>query len=85
VDADRFTEVTFAVKLGDGAYSVIGTDNNAPYRVFYDTTGIPVGTALTFKAIANDVTDDSGASYGTLASATTASPSARIAATTPTL
>src|SRR5262249_6532992 len=61
VDAGRFTEVTFAVKVGDGAYNVIGTDNNAPYRVFYDTTGIPAGTPLPCKATANDVTDDSGA------------------------
>ncbi len=65
-EANRFAEVTFAVKVGDGAYTAIGTDNNAPYRVFYDTSDIAAGTPLSFKAIVNDVTDDNGTNYGAL-------------------
>ncbi len=39
-------------------------DNNPPYRVFYDVSGLPDGTALTFKAVARDL-------FGELVSATT--------------
>ncbi len=33
-----YAEVTFAVKVNDGAYTPIGTDNNPPYRIFYDVS-----------------------------------------------
>ncbi|MGD8586585.1 MAG: alpha-amylase family glycosyl hydrolase, partial [Chloroflexota bacterium] len=52
---DSFTEVTFAVKVNDGDYEILGTDTNAPYRVFYDPSDLSVGTALTFRAITNDL------------------------------
>ena len=51
----QLAEVTFAVKVGEGDWQVIGTDTNPPYRVFYDTTGLAAGTALAFRAIANDL------------------------------
>jgi glycosidase len=71
LDSDRFAEVTFAVKVGDAAeYTYIGTDNNAPYRVFYDVSDLAPGTALSFKAIVNDPTDDNEYGYGDLNSAT---------------
>ena len=38
LDADALAEVTFAVREGDGDYVPIGTDDNAPYRVFYDAS-----------------------------------------------
>ncbi len=50
-----FAEVNFAVKIGDGPYEYLGTDNNAPYRIFYDVTGLPDGTPITFQAIVNDL------------------------------
>jgi pullulanase-type alpha-1,6-glucosidase len=53
-DAD-IAEVTFAVSIDGGAYEVIGTDDNAPYRVFYDASGLAAGTALTLKAIVSDL------------------------------
>jgi hypothetical protein len=34
---------------------VIGADNNAPYRVFYDASALSKGTPLTLKAIVNDL------------------------------
>ncbi len=72
LNMDRPTEVTFAVKVGDApTYTIIGTDDNAPYRVFYDTSGLPAGTRLTFKAIANDVSDDTATSVFDVNSATT--------------
>ncbi len=57
LDTDQMAEVTFAVRVGDGDYEPIGTDDNAPYRVFYDaghlegTEGVP----LSFRAIVNDL------------------------------
>ena len=53
---DIFAEVTFAVSVDGGTtYEVIGTDNNAPYRVFYDVSGYAEGTNLRFKATVKDV------------------------------
>jgi pullulanase-type alpha-1,6-glucosidase len=57
LDADQLAEVTFAVKVGSGEWEVIGVDTNAPYRVFYDVSALPVGTSLSFRAIANDLKD----------------------------
>ena len=57
LSTNQFAEVTFAVKVGASDWQVIGTDTNAPYRVFYDVSGLPAGTALTFRAIANDLND----------------------------
>jgi pullulanase-type alpha-1,6-glucosidase len=56
LDVDIFAEVTFAVKVGDATeYTPIGTDNNPPYRVFYDVSDLPDGTTLDFKAIVSDL------------------------------
>ena len=57
LDADVLAEVTFAVRVGNGEYEPIGTDDNAPYRVFYDAShlqGEPP-TTLSFRAIVNDL------------------------------
>ncbi len=35
-DRDLFAEVTFAACIDGGDYVPIGTDDNPPYRVFYD-------------------------------------------------
>ncbi len=52
---DASTEVTFAVSTDDGAtFTPIGTDDNAPYRVFYDVSDLAPGTPLVFKAIADN-------------------------------
>ena len=53
--ADIYAEVTFAVSVDGGDYTPIGTDNNPPYRLFYDASSLPAGTALAFKAIVNDL------------------------------
>jgi pullulanase-type alpha-1,6-glucosidase len=49
-----YAEVTFAVSVDGGDYQVIGTDDNAPYTVYHDVTGLAVGTTLTYKAIVAD-------------------------------
>jgi glycosidase len=57
LDSDVFAEVTFAVRVGDGDYVPIGTDDNAPYRVFYDASHLrgQEDTPLSFRAIVNDL------------------------------
>ena len=54
LSASDFTEVTFAVSVDGAPYEHVGTDDNAPYRVFYDVTEYAPGTELEFKAIADN-------------------------------
>jgi alpha-amylase len=54
VGGDSFYEVTFLAKAGDGPWRDIGTDDNAPYRVFHDTSDIAPGTTVSYKAIVLD-------------------------------
>ena len=57
LDTDTMAEVTFAVREGDGDYVPIGTDDNAPYRVFYDASHLrgQDDVKLSFRAIVNDL------------------------------
>ncbi|MBE0564535.1 MAG: T9SS type A sorting domain-containing protein [Krumholzibacteria bacterium] len=54
LDRTMFAEVTFAVSVGGGPFTVIGADDAAPYRVYYDANVHPAGTSLSFKAIVDD-------------------------------
>ncbi len=54
VGGARFYEVTFLAKIGNGPWKDIGTDDNAPYRVFQDTSDIAPGTQVSYKAIVLD-------------------------------
>ena len=54
IPRDSFYEVTFLAKVGNGAWKDIGTDDNAPYRVFQDTSDIEPGTQVSYKAIVLD-------------------------------
>ncbi|GGQ09444.1 pullulanase-type alpha-1,6-glucosidase [Streptosporangium pseudovulgare] len=70
VPGSGFDQVTFAARVGDGGWRVLGTDDapNATaagrtFRVFHDLRGIPAGTKITYRAIVKD-------SAGRLASAT---------------
>ena len=50
-----YAEVTFAVRAtGATTYTVIGVDDNSPYRVFYDASKLPANTTLDILAIVND-------------------------------
>ena len=57
LDTDAYAEVTFAVREGSGDYVPIGTDDNPPYRVFYDASHLrgSEDTRLSFRAIVNDL------------------------------
>jgi pullulanase-type alpha-1,6-glucosidase len=55
VGGNVFAEVSFAVSVNGGAYQPLGTDTNAPYRVFYDVGKAPAGAELSFKAVVTDL------------------------------
>jgi alpha-amylase len=52
--ASKFSEVTFLAKVGRGSWKDIGTDDNAPYRVFHDVSDIAPGTTVQYRAIVLD-------------------------------
>jgi hypothetical protein len=54
VTSDGFVQVTFAAKVGDRDWRVLGTDDNAPYRVFHDVSSLPASTPVVYKAVAKD-------------------------------
>jgi len=55
VTAGTFAQTTFLVRaLGATDWSVVGTDDNAPFRVFHDVSGMPVGSVLEYRAATRD-------------------------------
>jgi alpha-amylase len=52
--SSQFSEVTFLAKAGNGPWRDIGTDDNAPYRVFHDVSDIAPGTTVQYRAIVLD-------------------------------
>ncbi|RZS90368.1 pullulanase-type alpha-1,6-glucosidase [Motilibacter rhizosphaerae] len=56
IPGSGFAQVTFAYRvLGDQDWTVLGTDDNAPYRVFQDTSALPKGTLLQYRAVVKDL------------------------------
>ena len=60
LDSSQFAEVTFFAKTGHGGWRDIGTDDNAPYRVFHDVSGIAKGTLLEYRMVAKDLSGRDG-------------------------
>jgi alpha-amylase len=56
VGGNSFAEVTFQVRR-HGDWRPVGTDDNAPYRVFPDVADVEPGTKLSYRAV---VVDDAG-------------------------
>ena len=55
VPGDDFTQVTLAWRpVGTSRWTVLGTDDNAPFRVFHDVRGLPDGTLVEYRAVAED-------------------------------
>jgi len=54
VDGSSFYEVTFLAKARHGRWRPIGTDDNAPYSVFHDVSGLHAGTRLKYRAVVLD-------------------------------
>ena len=51
---DSFYEVTFQAKIGDDPWEPIGTDDNAPYRVFHDVYALEPGHQVQYRAVVLD-------------------------------
>ena len=55
VHASTFAQTTFLWrKVGETAWHDLGTDDNAPFRVFHDVSGLPLATPLEYRAIVKD-------------------------------
>jgi alpha-amylase len=54
VSGSSFYEVTFQAKVGNGAWTSIGTDDTAPYQVFHDTSSLRTGTPVRYRAVVLD-------------------------------
>jgi glycosidase len=72
VAGDSFYEVTFLAKVGDGPWQDIGTDDNAPYRVFHDVSDVAPGTTIQYRAVVLDNARHTSSS--SVRSATVAAP-----------
>jgi glycosidase len=61
VPGGDFNQVTIAYRpVGDDKWSVLGTDDNAPYRVFHDVRDMPRGTLLEYRTVVKDHDGDLG-------------------------
>ncbi|MCY1138079.1 alpha-amylase family glycosyl hydrolase [Actinoplanes sp. Pm04-4] len=54
IGGSSFNQVTFYARTGHGGWTSIGTDDNAPYRVFHDVSGLRAGTSVEYKAVVLD-------------------------------
>jgi alpha-amylase len=54
VNGASLYQVSFYARRGSGPWTPLGTDDNAPYRVFPDLSSYAPGTSLTFLAVAKD-------------------------------
>jgi pullulanase-type alpha-1,6-glucosidase len=55
VPENALAEVTFGYRpAGTSDWTRLGTDDNAPYRVFHDTAGLAKGTLVEYRAVLRD-------------------------------
>jgi hypothetical protein len=47
-------EVTFAARAAGGAWRSLGTDDNAPYRVFHDVSAMAKGSLVEYRTVVKD-------------------------------
>ena len=53
---NSFAEVSFLQRpVGTSAWTPLGTDDNAPYRVFHDVSGLAKGTLVEYRIVAKDL------------------------------
>ncbi len=54
---DEFAQATLAYRVvGTSEWLMLGTDDNAPYRVFHDVSGLAKGTLVEYRAVVEDST-----------------------------
>jgi glycosidase len=55
VTTSTFAQTTVLSRLvGASDWTIVGTDDNAPFRVFHDVSGMPVGSVLEYRAVTRD-------------------------------
>ncbi|WP_231554471.1 alpha-amylase family glycosyl hydrolase [Arthrobacter sp. L77] len=54
VAGSSFYEVTFEARTPGSPWTSIGTDDNAPFSVYHDTSALPAGTAVEYRAVVLD-------------------------------
>lgn len=55
VSTQTFAQATFLVRpVGASTWTTIGTDDNAPFRVFHDVSAYPIGTMLEYRVVVKD-------------------------------
>ena len=55
VEAGTFAQTTFLYRqVGEKDWTTLGTDDNAPFRVFHDVSGMPLGSLLEYRAVVED-------------------------------
>ncbi|MGZ4750476.1 MAG: pullulanase-type alpha-1,6-glucosidase [Oryzihumus sp.] len=72
IPENAFAQVSFAWRAaGTSQWHPLGTDDNAPYRVFHDVSGLAKGTLLEYRAVAKDSSGNISASssYGVVGDA----------------
>ncbi|MET9272858.1 pullulanase-type alpha-1,6-glucosidase [Kribbella sp. NPDC003557] len=72
VPANTPATVTFGYRpVGTTEWKRLGADDNAPYRVFHDVSGLPKGTLLEYRAVLRDVSGNYSVSgsYGVVGDA----------------
>lgn len=63
VPGDGFAQVSFAVRpVGTQEWTALGTDDNAPYRIFHDVSGHAEGTMLEYRVVLKDSSGNLSAS-----------------------
>ena len=56
IAGNTFAEGSFAYRLvGTSQWQALGTDDNAPYRVFHDVSGMPKGTMVEYRTVVRDL------------------------------
>lgn len=53
---DEFAEVSFYVEEPGNGWTFVGKDDNAPYRVNYDSNDLPLGSEINIKAVVKTYT-----------------------------
>jgi len=81
VDTDTFAQATFLYRpVGTSAWKTVGTDDNAPFRVYHDVSGLPIGSVLEYRVVVKDaagrVAADGG--WSTVVKATGPAPEAAL-------
>ncbi|MDQ1733493.1 MAG: hypothetical protein QOK10_3652 [Pseudonocardiales bacterium] len=55
IPANTFNQASFAFRpVGTTTWQPIGTDDNAPYRVFHDVSGLAKGTLVEYRVVVRD-------------------------------